>query len=184
MIFRIILMSISLSIDALGIGISYQLKGVKIGFIPRILIGMVSTCIMGISLLMGQKMLEFFPNGVTEKVGAAILVIVGCVFIRNALFGSEESICDLDKSKDINWLEALLMGFALSMDCLSIGIAAATFPIQGVWMSVCVGIMQFFFLWAGKLLADKKHFQKGLNGKKSGIFAGTLLIIMGIFRNI
>ena len=184
MLFRMILMSISLSIDALGIGISYELKGIKIGTIPRLLIGIINVAVMGFSIYAGEKMLEYLPPFVSESIGTAILILVGCLFIKNALFGKEETLCDLDHSKDINVLEAFLLGVALSADSLSIGIAAATLHVSILLMPLCVGLMQIIFLWLGKYFAKKSKFRNGFDAKKSGVFAGSLLIFMGIFKNL
>ncbi|MEG1458252.1 MAG: manganese efflux pump [Acetivibrio sp.] len=182
MILRMIIMSISLSIDAFGIGISYQLKGIYLSMRARVFIGIISAGVMAFSIAAGQEMLEFFPNNVSKKIGTAILILAGGIFIRNAIFGSGENSCDLDKSKDINFLEAFLLGIALSADCLSIGIAAATFPISTIGMPICVGIMQCIFLWMGKAFVEKKCLRKEINEKMCGILAGCILIVIGLFR--
>lgn len=184
MLFRMILMSISLSIDALGIGISYELKGIKLGMLARSFIGIINVLVMGLSIFAGRKLLEYLPKTVSEIIGTLILILVGCLFIKNALFGSEETLCDLDDSKDINLLEAFLLGVALSADSISIGIAAATFQISLLWMPICVGCMQVLFLWLGKYFVKNSKFKNNMDAKKSGIFAGGLLIFMGIFKNI
>lgn len=184
MLLNIFVISLSLSIDALGIGVSYELKGIKVGVFSRILIGLVSGFVMFLSLKGSERMLEYFPQEIANIIGTAVLVLIGVVFIRNALFGNGETLCDLDKSKDINLGEALLLGFALSADCISVGIAAATLGIQSMAMPLCVGIMQALLLWLGKKAARSCRFRSFFDSRKSGIFAGCILIFMGIFRNL
>jgi len=184
MLFRMILMSISLSIDALGIGFSYEMKGIRMGMMPRLMIGVINAVVMGFAIFAGQKMLEYFPIIVSESIGTVILILVGCLFIKNALFGNEETLCDLDHSMDINLLEAFLLGVALSADSLSIGIAAATLNVSLLWMPLSVGLMQILFLWIGKYLTQKSKLKNIFDAKKSGVFAGTLLIFMGIIQNL
>lgn len=184
MLFRMILIAVSLSIDALGIGVSYELKGIKVSVLPRCFIGLVNAFVMAFSVYAGHKMLEFFPEYISEWVGTAILVLVGCFFIRNAIFGSEETLCDLDGSKDINIFEALLLGFALSADSISIGIAVASMNVSLFLMPICVGITQVLFLTIGREIAKRSGLRQGIDAKRSGLFAGGILIFMGIFRNL
>lgn len=184
MLFHIFVISLSVSIDALGIGVSYELKGIRVGIISRIIIGIVSGIVMLLSLKGSERMLEYFPPDAANLVGTAILILIGVVFIRNALFGNGETICDLDKSKDINLGEALLLGFALSADCISVGIAAATLGIGSMAMPVCVGVMQALLMWLGKKAANSTHCKGIFDSRKSGVLAGCILIFMGIFRNL
>ncbi|MFA9462948.1 MAG: manganese efflux pump [Velocimicrobium sp.] len=184
MLFRMVLMSISLSIDALGIGISYELKGIKVGILSRTMMGIINAGVMGGAIFAGREMVLFFPPAVSEWIGTGILILVGSLFIKNALFAKEDCTCDFDHSKDINVMEAFLLGIALSADSLSIGIAAAVFHISILFMPLCVGFMQILFLWLGKLLVKNTNFKKGIDEKRSGIFAGSILIFMGIFRNL
>ena len=90
MLFRIILMSISLSIDALGIGFSYEMKGIRMGVMPRLMIGVINAVVMGLAIFAGQKILAYFPIIVSECIGTAILILVGCLFIKMHCFRMEK----------------------------------------------------------------------------------------------
>lgn len=179
---NILIISISLSIDALGIGVSYKLKGVKITTIARTIIGIVSGFVMWLSLNIGTLMMEFFPSKVANIIGVSILVLIGLAFIRNALFGSEEATYDFDKSKNIEMWEACVLGFALSADSISAGIAVATMGIGTMFMPFSVGIMQFVFLSIGDLLIERCQRVREINKKLCGIVSGSLLIVIALLR--
>ncbi len=184
MLIQIIIMSVSLSIDALGIGMSYAMKGIKIGILSKIMVGIVSGVIMWLTQMASEKMLEHFPKEVTGIIGTAILILIGIAFIRNALYGDGGSLCDMDRSKDINFMEAILLGFALSADCISVGIATTAMGLQTLYMPVCVGVTQLLFLWFGKCIGESPMLKGLFDSKKSGVFAGCILIFMGLLRSL
>lgn len=176
---QMIIIAISLSIDALGIGVAYNLKGIKIGIFPKILIGLVSICIMYISILLGYLMNKILPYDICKVVGASILILIGVAFIRNSLFESSDKSYDFNHSKNIDWYEALILGVALSADTLSAGTAIYALGISSKIIPILTGIMQTGFLYIGEKIAKKSNL---LNNKICGIFSGILLIIIAIVR--
>lgn len=185
MIINIMVIAIALSIDALGIGLSYGIKGVKIPFVAKNIIGVVSAIIMLGSLYLGKVMLHFFPNEVTQLFGTVILVLIGISFIRNSLFQKDGSTYDFDQSKKIEWTEACILGFALSADSISAGVAVSALGLTSIWIPFLVGIMQVVLLCIGEVLVIKSTFLKEkVKEKTCGVFAGILLILMAVLRGI
>lgn len=179
-----ILISISLSLDALGVGLSYKLKGVKITHAAKLTIGFVSVVVMWLSLKLGQLMLHIFPTQVANLLGISVLILIGLSFIRNALFGEEKTTYDFNKSKKIDWWEAAVLGIALSADSLSAGIAAVTMGLGSMLIPFSVGIMQILFLYIADILVEKSGLMKRLNRKFCGIFSGCLLLVIALIRII
>lgn len=182
MLFDIIVISISLSIDALGIGIAYGLKNVRITAIAKMIIGIVSGGIMWLSLIVGGYVNKVLPPNVTKIVGVGILVLMGVIYIRNSLFSDEEAEYDLDKSFGIEGFEAVILAFALSADSVSTGIAVASMGIGNLWIPVVVGVMQVCFLSLGSVVIRKFLSTKLINSKVCGVFSGALLILIAILR--
>lgn len=183
MLLQIMAISISLSIDALGIGISYELKGVRIPGAAKLMIGLVSAGIMWLSVQAGAMMLKIFPEEVMTVFGMAVLCIIGLAFIRNSLFGDKEKTYDFDASKTIDIWEAAILGAALSADSVSAGIATSILGIGSVWVPVMTGLMQMFFLHMGALGVKKNPFvRKGRQSKICGVFSGCLLILIAVLR--
>lgn len=182
MLLNILLISISLSIDAFGVGISYKMKGVKITTFAKIIIGLVSVCIMWLSLKAGNIILYFFPANVANIIGVGILALIGLTFIRNALFGRDEAIYDFDKSKNIEVGEAIVLGFVLSADSISAGIAATTMGLGNTIIPFVVGGMQVVFLYLADLMISHSSVIRRMNRKVCGVFAGCLLLLIAVIR--
>lgn len=182
MLFNIIVISISLSIDALGIGIAYGLKNVRIPVIAKIIIGIISSGIMWISLIVGGYINKVLPPDITKIVGVGILIVMGVIYIRNSLFSDEEATYDLDKSSGIEVFEAVILAFALSADSVSTGVAVASLGIGNLWIPVVVGVMQVCFLSLGGIVIRKYISTKRINSKVCGVFSGALLILIAILR--
>lgn len=184
MLLQIIVISISLSIDALGIGIAYPLRGVKIGALAKTIIGLISCGVMFVSIIVGKQMTKYIPADVMMIIGTSILILMGVIYIRNSLFSDEEASYDLDESKKIDLFEAVILGFALSADSLSAGIAVVAIGMQSTLIPLVVGLTQVGFLTVGNLLIVKFSRIKKMNSKVCGVFSGALLILIAILRCI
>lgn len=185
MLFNILVISIALSIDALGIGISYRLKGVKISCLAKSIIGILSGFIMLGSLFMGKVMLKIVPNEVAQIFGTVVLLMIGLSFIRNSLFQKNGKTYDFDQSKEIELGEAAILGVALSADSISAGVAISTIGLSSFWIPIVVGFMQVILLYLGELFVEKcNFFKEKTQSKACGVFAGALLILMAILRGI
>lgn len=183
MLLQILIISVCLSIDAFGIGVSYAVKGVRMGFISRIMIGMMSVLVMYISLLAGDICLKFFPETVMKIIGCSILFLIGITFIKNSLFGEEADKYDFNRSCAIEWTEAVILGLALSADAFSAGFAISALEVSGKIMPVCVGLMQIGFLYAGSFIALKCKTGDKVNSKVCGVFSGCLLILIAVLKS-
>lgn len=182
--FNMVIISISLSIDALGIGIAYQLKNVKITSIAKLIIGGMSTIVMFISLRIGELAALYMPSDIVKILGVSLLLLIGIVFIRNGLYGSKEATYDFNKSANIEPIEAIVLGIALSMDTISAGIAVSALGICHGAIPFMVGFMQMIFLTIGEKIVGKIQILQRGNNKICGVFSGIILIIMAIFRGI
>ncbi len=182
MLLNVILISISLSLDALGIGISYKLKGVTIQPSAKIMIGLVSVAVMWISLRLGEVVQHIVPPQVANIIGISILVLIGLAFIRNALFGKEGATCDFNKSQNIDFWEAAILGIALSADSISAGIAAVAMGLGHSMIPICVGGMQVLFLYMGDYLIERVGIIRRMSRKLCGVVSGILLMIIAVIR--
>lgn len=182
MLLQIIVISISLSIDALGIGVAYPLRGVRIGAMAKAIIGFISCGIMYLSILVGKQMTKFIPTEVMMIIGTAILVLMGVIYIRNSLFSDEEATYDFDQSKKIDIFEAIILGFALSADSISAGIAIVAIGMQSAFVPIVVGLTQVVFLSVGNLLITRFNKIKKINSKVCGVCSGALLILIALIR--
>ncbi|MFW5631063.1 MAG: manganese efflux pump [Acetivibrio ethanolgignens] len=175
------ILPITLSIDALGIGFSYRMRGIKITREAKLLISCLTGLFMAAAMIAGQLLSSCFPGEVMKLLGTALLALIGLAMIRNALFG-EETFYDLDKSKNIESYEAVLLGLALSADAAACGAALSATAFGNLWLPVLSGAMQGIFLWLGEILFEKGVKTRVAGQKGLGIFAGGLLILIALLR--
>ncbi|MSS63485.1 manganese efflux pump [Velocimicrobium porci] len=184
MLLKNIVLAISLSIDSFGVGMSYRIKGVKITFLAKVILGIMSFGITFLALNLGEWMVQYFPPDILRILGTAILVLIGITFIHRGIQSKEEAFCDMDHSSSIELWEAILLGFALSSDTISTCIAIATFPLDTRILPLFVGILQAVFLDVGsKVAVSFGRFTKN-NARICGIFSGVLLIFLAILQNV
>ena len=77
MLLSLIFLSISLSIDSLGIGITYGLKNTKISFIPKCILFCISLLIAYLSIKIGNILNYFLPDNIAKAFGSILLCLMG-----------------------------------------------------------------------------------------------------------
>lgn len=181
--FQLGILSVSLSIDALGVGFSYRMRGVKITAAAKLIVAVLTSGAMGLSMMAGKALAAFLPGEIMNIFGTAVLILIGLAMIRNALFG-EEAFYDFDKSKNIELGEAVALGLALSADAASCGLALSAASWGSFFLPLLSGLMQGVFLWLGELLFEKGIKSRVAGQKGLGAFAGGILVLMALLRRV
>jgi putative sporulation protein YtaF len=90
------------------------------------------------------------------------------------------SSADVDRSGDISAKEALILGFALSMDGIGAGIGASLIGFHSLQTAVTIALMNFLFIYTGirvgMFYADLQMF------RKLAFLPGIMLILIGISK--
>lgn len=214
MFLTIALLAISLSLDALGVGLVYGLRNINIPFRSKSFICLFSILYSGCSLIFGKIMAKFLSPLIAKGIGFSILILMGIWIILQALLKDDSdkspvvdyrsgmplfSIAikslgitiqviknpvdfDRDRSGSIDTTESLLLGFALSVDAIGVGIGSALIGFQSIFIPLSVGLTQLLLLSAGTYLG--KHFagQLKINERILAILPGILLIFLAIIR--
>ena len=95
MLWSIILLSTSLSVDALALGISYGMQGVKVPRVPKLLICFSSVVYAMVGLIVGHWLLHILGGDIASRVGIFILIVMGFWMIlksKKSKGGTEERI--------------------------------------------------------------------------------------------
>ena len=209
MIIGVILLAISLSIDALGIGCSYGLRKIKVPLAAKCIIAVISMMVTALAVFLGAWINQWLPGGVAQALGAGILIVLGLwILVQGA--GEEKpkdtqieektifhmiirslgitiqiikrpEICDINRSNRIEPGEALYLGFALSMDSIGVGIASASLGFNYLMIPLFVAFFQILFLSAG-ILVGKKLSGFRVDHRVWTYLSGLLLIFIGIAR--
>lgn len=208
-----LLLAVSVSIDALGVGFSFGMRGIKIGWVSKLVIGAFSVLYALLAVTLGGLLVRVLPPFVARLAGAGILCLMGVYVIisrglrpprqerveeqiqqlRRTVFewGIQSlglTICitreprtgDIDHSGAIDVKEALLLGFALSVDTLGAGVGIALTGRTSLLFPVLVGLMQSLMLYAGGFCGSKLH--NRISDKWIALLSGLMLIAVGILK--
>lgn len=94
MLYSILLLAISLSMDAFSVGLVYGLRQIKIPLPSKLIIATLSVIYTSSALFVGKKISRFVPFSFSKKLGVSIFVIIGIwiilqTFLRNCQSNSE-----------------------------------------------------------------------------------------------
>lgn len=196
------LISTALSIDALSIGASCALRGIKIPILSKIIICAVGCAVTAAAVFAGGFLCGFLPENFGTAIGAVMLTALGIYIIAGALTEeSKEKIkdddnspvgiaaeiirfpdsCDRDKSKSVEISEAMYIGTALSADSFAAGLGAGLGG-SGYMIPILCGLFQFLFLYFGELAGRKLNHMENIKQKHFSIISGLILIILAGVR--
>ena len=153
-----LLLAFSLSVDALGIGLSYGLRRISFARTSLLLLALETFLMMEAFLWCGRLLAAVLPAGLAEGLSAGFLLLFGvwlCLQGTGQKKAKEDSplqspsLCDKDASASIEPKEALLLGFILSMDSFAIGMSAAAGGMDVAWLPLLSALLQTFFLALG-----------------------------------
>ncbi len=87
-----ILLAISLSMDALSIGVSYGLRGKKVPLLPKVIISLISLAFTAAAIGIGNIIVLFLPDQLAKLIGSGMLGVLGVVIIIQALSKKEGEV--------------------------------------------------------------------------------------------
>lgn len=188
----VILLAISLSIDALGIGLSYGIRNISIPFFTKLILLLENIFFMSIFILLGNHIKLLFSTKTANTLGIILLLFMGIWFCYQSVQKKQcqnsmeilrnPSHCDKDNSSHIDAKEGLCLGFILSIDSMGTGIAAGAAQICIVLLPFFTAVFQIIFLSIG--IYCGKHLKNCYNIKETiwTAFSGCILIIIALIR--
>lgn len=180
MLFNTFILALSSSIDSLGIGITYGLRNIKLLKKSKIILFVISFFISLASGFIGKILKNVLSTNVCEFIGSSLLLCMGIFIIIQT--NDKEISFDFDNSNDISAKEAILLGFALSLDSLCIGIGGSTIGINIYLFSAFSAVLQYIFLSIGNYCGvNLTKFNKIPQSFWSKI-SGVLLILIGLLK--
>ncbi|MBO5478220.1 MAG: sporulation membrane protein YtaF [Clostridia bacterium] len=206
-----IVLALSVSMDSLGIGITYGIRNTKICRTSKVILFVISILITTLSIRLGAFLNEFFSATFTKWIGACFLILMGLWIIYQALSPKNEKtfvetpsptvyqfmirflgitvqiirdpiFSDLDHSKKIDWKEAIYLGVCLSIDSVCIGICSSMIGYHSFLFPILVATFQLFFLSIGRLLGEKIASISRIPENIWNVLSGVLLICIGVSR--
>ncbi|WP_313528178.1 manganese efflux pump [Anaerotignum sp.] len=190
-----LLLAFSLSVDALGIGISYGLRHITFPTASRILLAIETFLMMEVFILAGRGLALLLPSATGETLAACFLLLFGLWLCLQGFRKAKEppspmatvhqpSACDKDASHTLEPKESLLLGFILSLDSLGVGISAAASGMAIGNLPLFAAIFQIMFLSIGAFLGKKLTSSTKVRENLWTTLSGGILVFIALIRLI
>lgn len=205
---EVLLLVLSLCVDALIASFAYGTNKIKIPMLSSIILTAISTLFLVISLALGTYVQSFLKDGLAQIICFVILFLLGFMRLFEGLLKNylnkkahapsqievtlfnfklvlnvyaNVTLADLDHSKSLSAKEALYLGTALSLDSLAVGFGVALAPISFIQVTLFSIIFNLLAIWMGVLIGSKCA--EKIPFDLSWI-SGALLIILAILKLI
>lgn len=99
MLINCLILSISVTVDALGIGITYGLKNTKLPFLAKLILFGICFLLTSISVFFGETLKNIFTEKIATLIGSTTLIIIG-IFVICQAFKKKENKNIIKKNND------------------------------------------------------------------------------------
>ena len=182
-----LLLAFSLSLDALGIGLSYGLRSIRFRPSALLLLTIEAFLMMELFLFAGRRLAAVFPTHLAERFSPMLLLFFG---VWLCLQGKRKetsplhspSLCDKNASSLIEPQEALLLGLLLSVDSFAIGLSAAAGGINVTLLPLFSALFQTFFLALGEKCGARLILSPAPKESLWSLLSGGILILLAVLQ--
>lgn len=170
--FTILLIAVSLSMDAFTLAISYGLFNLKISIIIKIsiFVGLFHFFMPLLGLKVGSFIYEIIP--IKEDLLMGIIFLILSIDLLINLFKEEEH-----KSINNN-IQILLFSFAVSLDSFTVGLSLKAIDERILLVTTIFMIVSSIFTFTGLFFG---RIIKKIIGKKAELFGVVSLIFLAIY---
>lgn len=167
----ILMIAVSLSMDAFSLSLAYGTLGITKKEISKLsfIVGLYHFFMPLFGYYLGRILLNIIPIN-PDFIVFTVLSFVGIEMIV-------ESVKDENIAKKNNFIDLLLFGLAVSMDSFSIGIGLNAISHKKILCALTFSLTSSLFTYLGLNLGKKIN---QLIGKISTTIGGIILIIIGI----
>ena len=191
--FTVILMAISLSLDSFIIGITYGAIKIKLSFLYKFIIALISFIITFCTLTIGTYLKNILPDIATKIIGSVILFFMGINLIFKSLSSKNntEQNINLLETENINHknrqiqkpISPFILGIALSIDSIASGLAFSFIKNNIFYLPILTAICQYIFLSLGLFLGIISSHLK-IKHNKFIFISGLILVFFSIIKII
>lgn len=193
---QVIWISLLACLDCLSVGITYGMRKIRIPWLSMLILSVCSGIAMYGSMKLCNWVMQWFSTSFATTLGALVFMFLGIFTLlqgkqnqplakttrKNSLYQVLQSPvkADRDQSGTISPMESMLLGVALSLDTLVIGLGTAMMGIPPMATAITVTLMSGCFLYLGIALGRQvvKEKWKG----PLAYVAGIGLILIGVSR--
>lgn len=175
-ILSVILFALSANIDCLVIGLSYSLKKTIIDINSNLLIAFMSTIGTYFSMMLGSLLTRFLSINTANHIGSLILIVIGISMILQ----KQQDIKQFQSHKKITLKETFLLGFALSLNNIGLGIGVSITGLPCFYTCLATLCASFVFILISQWLG-KTYFSKYISSYASPV-SGLLIFLLGFYE--
>ena len=181
MIIKCILLALSASIDALGLGITYGIKKTKMSKSGNLIIFTTLFCLSGLSVFIGHYISTLFSPVVSAILGASLLILLGIYNIFKSPNNTSTNF-DTDGSNYIDAKEAFILGLAVAVDASCVSLGSGMIGIAGLILPFLMAVFHTFVVNCGTLVATNIASRFTISSKLLSNLSGIILIFIGFVR--
>lgn len=208
-LFYVLLLGFAVSIDGFVAGIAYGLKKIIIPYTSLLVIAITTILCTGAAMGAAFILETFIDTRIAIFIGAALLTLIGifslsqeyntansCSTTENKAAAdhnitvsighlvihimSKPEIADVDHSKLISPLEAILLGLALGIDNMIAVFAAVLVNPLPLYTPLAMGCIQIIVITSGIYVSH--HFISDTFKNRVPYLPGIILIVLGLIR--
>lgn len=190
------------NMDNFTVGAAYGTKKVRINLVGNLVIAFITALGTLLPMIIGRSIHSYMSLTLNKFIGSAILAGIGVYFIidyikeknKNSSDENKSDVLDYgdimkdpikadrDYSGNIDIREAMLLGTALAINNMGMGIGASISGLD-IWRtSIFAFILSLIMFNLGYIMGNK-IFSKVL-GKYGSLISGILTILLGIYEFI
>ncbi|MBQ3055265.1 MAG: manganese efflux pump [Oscillospiraceae bacterium] len=173
-----LLLAVVLNFDALSIGLSYGMRGIRLPLFSLLFLSASSVVYAVLAEAAGHLFLQQFPTTLVSLIGASVLLVIGILTLHSA-FGDNTDY-DFDRSNSINFAEGAALALALSLDAVG---TAFSLNAEVPFVFPClIGLCQFLFLLIGKKAGAHLASVTECSACALHLISGVILIFLAFMR--
>ncbi|QTL98723.1 sporulation membrane protein YtaF [Iocasia frigidifontis] len=167
----VILLAMAISIDGFTVGVTYGLRGIKIGFIPLLIISGISSISIYLSSCLGEGIAGYLDEKTARYLGSIILIFIGIWLVYSVFLNYNNKKRDLLKQEEV-------IIFSIRVKVLGIIIKILKDPEEAdLDRSGSINISEAFFLGLALAL---DALGAGVGAGMSGITGIIIPVIIGL----
>lgn len=198
-----------MNLDSFCIGLNYGLRRIKVPVYALSIIVAMTAGTVSVSWLAGHLIFSFFSVFTSKIISSGLLILLGCLLFLEAIINlyfparrevyeikkikikplkiiieiaRELSSGDMDQSGTIDYKEAVYIGFALSIDGLTIGLSLSALGFRLVNFVVLSAALNYILLFTGQIAG--KFAGVMIPVKKLKVATRLIIVLLGVSRLI
>ena len=192
---HLLIIGVASNLDNLGVGVAYGVRRISVSPLSNLLIAGFAFLFSVAAAMAGAGVGHFLSDRVAAVAGAVLMIGVGLWIIqpprpRGAVppraparpsfmrLLAEPELADRDHSGEISLSESLVLGIAVSLNCLTNGVSAGLWKLGVLPMAVCNAALSYASIGLGVWLGGR--YGTPWLASRANVLAGGILILLGV----